>query len=58
MSGNKTLTKRIKLSVAKRTAAPAPRWVDLKVYGLGRARFRSVKRFVSRHWRKRGKVDV
>ena len=58
MSRHKTLTKKIKLAVAKSKAAPAPRWIDLKVYGIGKARFRSVKRFASRHWRKRGKVDV
>ena len=58
MSSNKTLSRRIKLAVAKRTASPAPRWIDLKVYGLGKAKFRSVKRFASRHWKKRGKVDV
>ena len=58
MSSNKTLAKKIKLITAKKTAAPAPRWIDLKVFGLGKARFRSVKRFASRHWRRRGKINT
>ena len=35
-----------------RKHSPAPRWLDIKVFGLGRAITRSVKRFKSRMWRK------
>lgn len=58
MSVHKTRGKKLKLAKAKKTKSPAPRWIDLKVYGLGRAKFRAVKRFASRHWRRRGKVEA
>ncbi|MCK4555185.1 MAG: 50S ribosomal protein L39e [Candidatus Aenigmarchaeota archaeon] len=58
MSVHKTHGKKQKLAKAARKSSPAPRWVDLKVFGLGRAKFRAVKRFADRHWRRRGKIDA
>jgi len=54
----KSYGRKVKISKAKFSRKPAPRWVDLRVFGLKRARFKSVKRFASRHWRKRGKLKV
>ena len=54
----KTLGKKIKIAVAHRTADPSPRWVDIKVFGLKKARFRSVKRFRSRNWRRGRKLKI
>ena len=50
--------RKVKLAKAKITSKAAPRWLDLKVYGLTRARYKSLKRFASRHWRRRGKLKV
>ncbi len=46
------------MAKAKISAKAAPRWLDLKVFGLKRARYKSLKRFASRHWRRRGKLKV
>ncbi|MCK5039377.1 MAG: 50S ribosomal protein L39e [Candidatus Aenigmarchaeota archaeon] len=56
--GKKTLGRKIKLAVAHRKADPSPRWIDIKVYGLQKARFRSLKRFRSRHWRRSSKLKI
>lgn len=52
MGSKKTFSKKKKLIKAAKTAKPAPRWADLKKFGMARARFRSIKRFASRHWRR------
>ena len=49
---SKTLGNKIKRAKLFRSHGPAPRWIDLKVFGLGRAFTRSVKRFRTKHWRK------
>ncbi len=54
MGRYKTSWEKTKVIKEKRSAKAAPRWVDLRVFGLGRARFRAVKRFRSRHWRRGG----
>lgn len=41
-----------RLIAAAKSNAPAPRWIDLKVFGFGKALRRSVKRFRSKHWRR------
>lgn len=51
MASRKKLGKKKRLIKLERSSKSAPRWIDLKVFGLGRARTRSVKRFRSRHWR-------
>ncbi len=55
-SGRKSISKsyggKKKLIAAAKSHAPAPRWIDIKVFGLGKALRRSVKRFRSKHWRK------
>ncbi|MCK5477155.1 MAG: 50S ribosomal protein L39e [Candidatus Aenigmarchaeota archaeon] len=56
--GKKTLGKKIKLAVAHRTANPSPRWIDIKVFGLKRARYRSLKRFRNKHWRRGSKLKI
>jgi ribosomal protein L39E len=58
MSRNKSHGKKLKLASAKKKARGAPRWADIKKFGLGKARFRSIQRFRRRHWRKRGKLKV
>lgn len=52
MSSNKSKAKKKRLAKAANTAKSAPRWVSLKVFGLDRARLKSVKRQKSRHWRR------
>ncbi len=49
---SKTLGSKIKRIKAFSSSSPSPRWIDLKVYGLGRAFTRSVRRFRVKHWRK------
>ena len=51
MSKHKTFMKKMKMLTAKTIQKAAPRWIDLKVYGLQRARHKTVKRFRSRSWR-------
>ncbi len=58
MGRYKTGWQKMRIVKAKKSAKAAPRWIDLRVFGLGRARFRSVKRFRSRHWRRgASKID-
>ncbi len=52
MGRYKTRWQKLRIAKETKSAKPAPRWIDIKVFGLGRARFRSVKRFRSRHWRR------
>ena len=52
---NKTHGKKLKIAKAAKKASPAPRWIDLKVFGLQRARFRSTKRFANK---KRGGLQI
>ncbi len=52
MGSNKSKAKKNRLASAAKTAKSAPRWVDLKKYGLKRSLTRSVKRRKSRHWRR------
>jgi len=54
----KTKGRKLKLAKAAKTASPAPRWVDIKLYGLGKARFRAVKRFRSRQWKRSKRLKV
>jgi len=49
---SKSLGNKIRRVSLYKSHSPAPRWIDLKVFGLGRAFYRSVKRFRSKHWRK------
>ncbi len=56
MSSRKSSGKKKRLNKAEKTAKSAPRWVDLKTFGLKRSLTRSVKRRKSRHWR-RGDTD-
>ncbi|MFH1127324.1 MAG: hypothetical protein ABIG84_03895 [archaeon] len=58
ISSKKTLGRKLKLIKAKITATSSPRWADIKKFGLGKARFRSIKRFASRHWRRRGGLQI
>lgn len=58
MSKYKTKGRKAKLAKSKKKASPAPRWIDIRKFGLGRARFRSVKRFKSKHWRRGKKLKV
>jgi len=55
-SGRKSISKsyggKKRLIAAAKTHAPAPRWIDLKIFGLGKAMRRSIKRFRSKHWRR------
>lgn len=52
MSKHKTKGKKMKMAKAAKTASSAPRWADIKKFGLGKARFRAIKRFKSRRWRR------
>ncbi|NPA38610.1 MAG: 50S ribosomal protein L39e [Candidatus Nanohaloarchaeota archaeon] len=55
-SGRKRISKSLggkkRLIAASKEHAPAPRWLDIKVFGLGKAMRRSIKRFRSKHWRR------
>ncbi len=48
----KTFIKKMKMLTNMSSVKAAPRWIDLKVFGLQRARYKSVKRFRSRKWRR------
>jgi ribosomal protein L39E len=50
--GKKSLGRKLRLIKAEKEAKSAPRWVDIKKYGLKRSITRSVKRFRSRNWRR------
>jgi len=52
MASRKSSGKKKRLNKAEKTAKSAPRWVDLKKYGLKRSLTRAVKRRKSRHWRR------
>ncbi|MEA3229897.1 MAG: hypothetical protein U9P44_03200 [archaeon] len=52
MSKHKTFAKKMKMLTSKVDIKAAPRWIDLKVYGMQRAKFKAVKRFKSRSWRR------
>lgn len=56
MSRNKTGGKKIRLSV-KGKLRSAPRWSDIKKFGLKRARTRRI-RVRTRNWRRGGKLKV
>jgi len=55
MAGNKPLGKKMKL-ISKGKRRPAPRWADIKKYGLKRARTRRI-RIRTKRWR-RDKLKV
>ena len=57
MSSIKNYSKKQKLISAKKTARPAPRWADIRLFGLLRSRFKSIKRFKSRNWRRSRNID-
>lgn len=52
MSTRKSRAKKKRLKKAEETANSAPRWVDLKKFGMKRSLTRSVKRRKDRHWRR------
>ncbi len=52
MGSRKSRGKKKRLNKANKEAKSAPRWVDMKVYGMKRSLTRSVKRRSSRHWRR------
>ncbi|MDY6769216.1 MAG: 50S ribosomal protein L39e [Candidatus Nanohaloarchaea archaeon] len=52
MGSRKSSGKKKRLKKAEKTAQSAPRWVDLKKFGLKRSLTRAVKRRKSRHWRR------
>ena len=54
MASRKPAGKKLKLIAAKKR--PAPRWADIKKFGLKRARSRRI-RAVTKNWR-RGKLKV
>ena len=41
-----------RLIAARKSNAPSPRWIDLKIYGITRAMRKTLKRFRSKHWRR------
>lgn len=56
MGSRKSSGTKKRLKKAENSAKSAPRWVDLKKFGLKRSLTRAVKRRRSRHWR-RGDTD-
>ncbi|MFB6207896.1 MAG: 50S ribosomal protein L39e [Candidatus Nanohaloarchaea archaeon] len=52
MSSNKSKGKKKRLAKANKTAKSAPRWASLKVYGIDRARKKSLKPRKDRNWRR------
>jgi len=52
MAARKNLGKKKRLISGARSAKSAPRWIDLKKFGIKRSMSRSTKRFKSRHWRR------
>ncbi len=57
MSSNKSKGMKKKLAKANNTARSAPRWAALKLFGMDRARKKSLKPRKDRHWR-RNDLDV
>ena len=51
MASRKGRGKKKRLIAANHRARSAPRWIDIKKYGLKRAMTRNVKGIRSRHWR-------
>ncbi len=49
---SKSLGNKIRRVALYKMHAPAPRWIDLKIFGKQRALFRALKRSRSKHWRK------
>lgn len=58
ISSKKTLGRKLKFIKAKLTAVASPRWADIKKFGLGKARYRSIKRFASRNWRRGSSMKI
>ncbi|MCK5299980.1 MAG: hypothetical protein KAJ54_02415 [Candidatus Aenigmarchaeota archaeon] len=56
MGRNKTYAKKKKMVKAASKARNAPRWCDLKTYGMLRARFKRILNRTSRSWR-RNSID-
>lgn len=52
MSSRKSSGKKKRLKKKENEAKSAPRWVDLKKFGMKRSLTRAVKRRKSRHWRR------
>lgn len=52
MSSRKSSGKKKRLASAEKSAQSAPRWVDLKKFGMKRSLTRAVKRRKDRHWRR------
>jgi ribosomal protein L39E len=52
MSSRKSKGKKKRLIASRKEAKSAPRWVDIKKYGIKRSLTRAVKRRKSRHWRR------
>ncbi|MCJ7479374.1 MAG: 50S ribosomal protein L39e [Candidatus Nanohaloarchaeota archaeon QJJ-7] len=52
MGSRKSSGKKKRLKKAANRAKSAPRWVDLKKFGMKRSLTRAVKRQKSRHWRR------
>ncbi|MDY6769873.1 MAG: 50S ribosomal protein L39e [Candidatus Nanohaloarchaea archaeon] len=52
MGSRKSSGTKKRLNKAENEAKSAPRWVDLKKFGLKRSLTRAVKRQKSRHWRR------
>jgi ribosomal protein L39E len=56
MARNKTYSKKVKMVKASKVSKSAPRWCDLKVFGLLRARFKRIVKKTRRNWR-RNSID-
>jgi len=52
MGSDKSKGKQKRLGRAAKTAKSDPRWLALKVFGIGLARKKSIKPRKSRHWRR------
>lgn len=52
MARNKTYSKKKKMVKAALVARNAPRWCDLKAFGMLRARFKRIINRTRRNWRR------
>ncbi len=52
MGSRKSRGKKKRLQKEKNRSKSAPRWVDLKKFGMKRSLTRAVKRRSDRHWRR------
>lgn len=52
MASNKSRGKKKRLIASNKEAKSAPRWADIKKYGMKRSLTRAIKRRKSRHWRR------